>query len=109
MTAAVTADPIAAKQETHPQGVAERGAQLHEPILHDRRRAARRGGAECPRETSLGTLPGAFLFVLAKKKCPRTPKEKSALPAGCVDGGEWVRYYRTGWNCDVAIPKYDTD
>ena len=38
-------------------------------------------------------LSGAFLFVLAKKKCPRTPKEKSAF-AGALEpyaGGDFVR------------------
>ena len=47
-----------------------------------------------------GKLSGAFLFVLAKKKCPRTPKEKSAC-AGALEP------YAGGIG-DVVIPKQDT-
>ena len=47
-----------------------------------------------------GKLSGAFLFVLAKKKCPRTPKEKSAF-AGAVEP------YAGGVG-EVVIPKQDT-
>ena len=45
-------------------------------------------------------ISGAFLFVLAKKKCPRTPKEKSAF-AGAVEP-------YAGGSGDVVIPKQDT-
>ena len=45
-------------------------------------------------------ISGAFLFVLAKKKCPRTPKEKSAF-AGAVEP-------YVGGSGDVVIPKQDT-
>ena len=47
-----------------------------------------------------GKLSGAFLFVLAKKKCPRTPKEKSAF-AGALEP-------YVGGSGDVVIPKQDT-
>ena len=48
----------------------------------------------------LPLISGAFLFVLAKKKCPRTPKEKSAF-AGALEP-------YVGGSGEVVIPKQDT-
>ena len=56
-------------------------------------------GEGLPLERRRG-ISGAFLFVLAKKKCPRTPKEKSAF-AGALEP------YAGGIG-DVVIPKQDT-